>query len=364
MVNRFLNLAKPSYLNTALTRPDWTKDLTRDESKLWLNKNENIDPILNEKIKSLIRNVKDFAINTYPETAKIYLKLAVLDGLKPSNFLLTHGSDGAIRAVFDVFVSPGDVVVHTNPTFAMYDVYSKMYGAEQAIFDYQYGDNGPQFDIDGFFNFIKVKQPKLVCLPNPDSPTGTILSENKMDELLQLTKDIGSLLLIDEAYFPFFITTVIKRVNEFPNLLVCRSYSKAWGAAGLRVGYLAGQASLMDLLHKSRPMYELSTFSSELVNLLLDCEKDVLESVERLEEGRRYFTKELESMGFVVTKSYGNFLHVNFGKSESAIANALRDVVLYRTEFNNASCLKGFSRFSLATKEQFEKIVLNIKSVL
>lgn len=364
MEKLFSNLAKPSYLNADLTRPDWTKDLTRDESKIWLNKNENIDPILNEKIKTLISNVKNYAINTYPETAKIYSKLSKLDGLKPSNFLLTHGSDGAIRAVFDVFVSPGDVVVHTLPTFAMYDVYSKMYGAQQAGFDYQYSDNGPQFDIDSFLNFIKEKKPKLVCLPNPDSPTGTILSQNKMDELLQLTKEIGSLILIDEAYFPFFKTTVIKKVNEFPNLLVCRSFSKAWGAAGFRVGYLAGHESLMDLLHKSRPMYELSTFSSELIYLLLDCEADVLKSVERLEEGRRYFTKELEAMGFVVTKSYGNFLHVNFGKSESVIANALKDVVLYRTEFNNASCLKGFSRFSLATKVQFEKIVQNIKSAL
>jgi histidinol-phosphate aminotransferase len=361
---RFLNLAKPSYLNATLTRPDWTKDLTRDESKLWLNKNENVDPVLNEKLKSIIGMVKNFAINTYPETAKIYLKLAALDGLKPRNFLLTHGSDGAIRAVFDVFVSLGDIVVHSSPTFAMYDVYSKMYGARQEAFDYEFTEQGPKFDVDGFFNFIKAKQPKLVCLPNPDSPTGTILSENRIDELLQLTSDIGSMLLIDEAYFPFFKTTVIKKVNEFPNLLVCRSFSKAWGAAGLRVGYLAGHVSMMEILHKSRPMYELSTFSSEVVNLLLDCEEDVLKSVERLEEGRRYFTNEVEAMGFVVTKSYGNFLHVNFGSAEAKIAEALKDVVLYRTEFGNGSCLKGFSRFSLATKEQFEKIIKKIKSVL
>lgn len=364
MEKRFLNLAKSSYLNASLTRPDWTKDLTRDELKLWLNKNENIDPILNEKIKSLILEIKSIAINTYPETAKIYSKLAILDGLQPANFLLTHGSDGAIRAVFDVFVSPGDIVIHTGPTFAMYEVYSKMYGANELIFDYQYGDNGPQFATDVFFNFIKEKKPKLVCLPNPDSPTGTILSENKMNELLKLTKDIGTLLLIDEAYFPFFKTTVIKKINEFPNLLVCRSFSKAWGAAGMRVGYLAGNAPIIELLQKSRPMYEISTFSSELVYLLLDCEKDVLDSVERLEEGRKYFTNELEKMGFVVTKSYGNFLHVKFDKFESAISEVLRDVVLYRTEFNNASCLKGFSRFSLATKDQFEKIVQKIKSVI
>ena len=364
MDNRFLNLAKPAYLSASLTRPDWTKDLTRSESKLWLNKNENPDPILNAKIKSLISEVKNFSINTYPETAKIYLKLAAMDNLAPSNFLLTHGSDGAIRAVFDVFIGPGDVVLHTNPTFAMYDVYSKMYGAREVSFDYQYTDNGPQFDVERFFDFIKTQKPKLVCLPNPDSPTGTILSENKMHELLQLTKELGSLLLIDEAYFPFYKTTVIKEINEFPNLLVCRSFSKAWGAAGFRVGYLAGHAGLIDLLHKSRPMYELSTFSSELINLLLDCQSDVLASVERLEEGRLYFTKELEIMGFVVTKSYGNFLHVNFGSSENKIADALKDIVLYRTEFSNASCLKGFSRFSLATKEQFEGIVQKIKSAI
>lgn len=364
MENRFLNLAKASYLNPLLSRPDWTKDITRDESKLWLNKNENVDPILNEKIKSLMGSVKNFAINTYPETAKIYSKLAILDNLKPLNFLLTHGSDGAIRAVFDVFISPGDVVVHTNPTFAMYDVYSKMYGAIQESFDYEYTNQGPSFDVDGFFGFIKAKQPKLVCLPNPDSPTGTILSENRMDELLQLTIEIGSILLIDEAYYPFFKTTVVEKVNEFPNLLVCRSFSKAWGAAGLRVGYLAGHAALINILHKSRPMYELSTFSSEVINLLLDHEEDVLKSVERLEEGRNYFTQELKDMGFVVTNSYGNFLHVNFGKYEAPIAEVLKDTVLYRTEFGSGSCLKGFSRFSLATKDQFKIIIKNIKSVI
>lgn len=364
MDNRFTKLAKPSYLSASLSRPDWTKDLTRDKSKLWLNKNENPDPILNKKIKSLLVQVKDFAINTYPETAKIYEKLAIMDGLTPKNFLLTHGSDGAIRAVFDVFVNPGDKVLRTNPTFAMYDVYSKMYGSKEIAFDYQYSDNGPQFDVDGFFNIIKKEKPKLVCLANPDSPTGTILSENKMSELLKLTNELGCLLLIDEAYFPFYKTTAIHNVKEFSNLLVCRSFSKAWGAAGMRVGYLAGDVSLMELLHKSRPMYELSTFSSELINILIDYQSDVLKSVERLEEGRKYFTQEVEALGFTVTKSHGNFLHVNFGNSESRIAEALKDVVLYRTEFGSASCLKGFSRFSLATKEQFELIVQKIKSVM
>lgn len=364
MENRFQKLAKESYLNPELTRPDWTKDISRDENKIWLNKNENIDPILNEKIKSLMGKMKNFSINTYPETAKLYAKLANIDGLRAENFLLTHGSDGAIRAVFDVFISPGDVVLHTSPTFAMYDVYSKMYGANQIKLSYDYTPKGPSLKINDFFDLIKTKKPKLVCLPNPDSPTGTIFSVEQIETLLKLTNEIGSLLLIDEAYYPFYKSTVIKEIDKFENLLVCRSFSKAWGAAGMRVGYLAGSYSLISLLHKNRPMYELSTYSSELVNLLLDCEADVLNSVKRHEEGRSFFINEMQSLGFTVTTSHGNFLHVDFGRSESKIAEALKDVVLYRTEFGDGNCLKGFSRFSLTTKNQFELIVNIIKSVL
>ena len=144
---------------------------------------------------------------------------------------------------------------------------------------------------------------------------------------------------------------------------MARSFSKAWGAAGVRVGYLAGHPQLLEAIHKNRAMYELGTLSAEIIYLLLDMEKDVFDSVHRLQAGRDYFKAELHKMGYTVTESHGNFMHVDFKTDEEKIANVLKETVLYRTEFGDANCLKGFSRFSLGTQEQFEKIIKKIRSI-
>jgi histidinol-phosphate aminotransferase len=359
----FTKLVKKQYSDPSLTRPDWTRDTSRDESLFWLNKNENIDPILNQKILALLQKVKPWALNTYPENAKIYKKLAELNHLDPHNFLLTSGSDGAIRNTFEVFINSGDKVLHTHPTFAMYDVYSKMFAAEQIKLQYNYTENGPKLEFQKFIELIEAEKPKLVCLPNPDSPSGTVISDAQMELLLMTTLKTNSILLIDEAYYPFYKKTQIHRITEFPQLLVARSFSKAWGAAGVRVGYLVGQPKLIELIHKNRAMYELGTLSAEIIYLLLDLQSEVMASVQRLQKGRDYFKSELHKIGYTVTESFGNFLHVDFKKNEAKIAEALKTTVLYRTEFGEANCLKGFSRFSLGTVEQFEKIIQKIRSI-
>jgi histidinol-phosphate aminotransferase len=330
---------------------------------LWLNKNENLDPVLNEKICGILKRIKPFALNTYPENAKIYQKLAKLNQLEPNQFLLTSGSDGAIRNVFEVFISPNDKVLYTNPTFAMYDVYCRMFDATAIKVDYDFTPKGPRLDFNKLINAIKEYKPKLVCLPNPDSPSGTVLADEQMQTLLNVTLEMQSLLLIDEAYFPFFPKTQITQIQSFPQLIVARSFSKAWGAAGVRVGYLASNKELVEIIHKNRAMYEVGTLSAEIIFHLLDLFDEVMASVSRLLEGRDYFKSSLEKLGYVVTESHGNFLHVNFAQDEKKVAESLRETVLYRTEFGDANCLKGFSRFSLGTKEQFERILEKIRQI-
>lgn len=360
----FSSYAKPQYFNPQLTRPDWTVDTSRDEKLLWLNKNENLDPILNEKIIELLKTrLKPWAINTYPEMAKIYKKLADLNQVDARQLVLTAGSDGSIRNVFDVFISAGDKVLHSAPTFAMYDVYSKIYGAKQIKVDYQYTDHGPQLNFELFIKTIQAEKPKLVCLPNPDSPSGTVLTEDEMNRLIRVTAESGSLLLIDEAYFPFYEVTQAQKVKNNQHLMVCRSFSKAWGAAGVRVGFIIAEEKMAALLHKNRSMYELGTLASEMIYLLLDAWSEVLASVQRLQAGRDYFVQEMKSLGYITTVSHGNFLHVNFGQDEKSIAEALKNVVLYRTEFGGANCLNGFSRFSLGTVDQFKLIVEKIRQI-
>ena len=265
--------------------------------------------------------------------------------------------------VFDVYIEAGDKVFHTHPTFAMYSVYSKMFGANEIAFNYENSANGPRLNIESFFLAIQTEKPKLVCLPNPDSPTGTVLEPELVIKLIKLTADLNILLLIDEAYYPFYDKTVLSYVNQYPNLLVCRTFSKAWGAAGARVGFLAGHPDLMTIIHKNRAMYELSTLSTEFINVLLDHEDEMLRTVKRLQEGKKYFTEELHTLNFKTLETHGNFLHVDFGSSKEKIEAALKNIVVYRSSFNG-TCLESYSRFSLGTKEQFKTIIQAIRSVL
>ncbi|HND84561.1 MAG TPA: aminotransferase class I/II-fold pyridoxal phosphate-dependent enzyme, partial [Pseudobdellovibrionaceae bacterium] len=183
----------------------------------------------------------------------------------------------------------------------------------------------------------------------------------QVKQLLRTAQESRSMVLIDEAYHLFYPHTVIQLTKEFSNLLVSRTFSKAWGVAGLRVGYLVANPELMQLIHKNRPMYEVSTLSSELLYLWLDHKSEVLKSVGRLLLGKQQFVEAMTGMGFSCPVSHGNFVHVKFDSFEKRAAELLRDVVLYRSSYPSGNCLHGYSRFSLGTPEQMETIANRLK---
>jgi histidinol-phosphate aminotransferase len=357
MTNQHLKTALTS---SALTRPDWTTGAYRDKSALWLDKNENLDPQFLEFTKGILHSLDPLALCTYPECAPLYKKISQKFGISDRRLLLTAGSDGAIRMVFEAFIDPGDLVLHTAPTFAMYSVYSKMYGAKELSWEYAASAAGPDLRFEDFLNYISEQKPKLVCLPNPDSPTGTVLTAEQMSRLIKHTRELNCLLLVDEAYFPFYSETVIHL--ESPNLLVARTFAKAWGLAGLRIGFLAASTELMPFLHKVRPMYEVNTLAVMMMEKMLDCESEMKASVERLQKGKNYFLNEMERLGYKTLRGHGNFSHVAFGSDQKEIVSELSKTVLFRPDFNEA-CLKGYSRFSSTTVELFQNVVEQISHV-
>src|SRR5689334_22074360 len=114
---------RPAVADSGLTRPDWVRSTTRDPSLLWLDKNENTDPEHLSAIAAILAGIDPLAYTTYPEAPDLYVKLARHLGVKPEQLLVAAGSDGIIRSVFESYVSPGDTVITTVPTFTMYDVY-------------------------------------------------------------------------------------------------------------------------------------------------------------------------------------------------------------------------------------------------
>jgi len=339
-----------------LTRPSWLKTPPRPNGVLWLDKNENHDPALNAFMQRLSKNLPPSALSSYPDAGPLYRKLGEYLGVSPECLILSPGSDGAIRFTFEAFVGEGDRVVHTNPTFAMYPVYSMMYGADVTTIDYAPSDSGPRLSVDTIVDRLEAIRPKLFCLPNPDSPTGTVFDAPELERIIDVAGRAGSVVLIDEAYHPFHRDTVLPWIARYPHLVVARTFAKAWGLAGLRIGYAAAAPDTIRYLHKVRPMYEVSTLSVSFMEQALEHADQMELSVARLEDGKEHFIAAMRRIGHRVTEqNHGNFLHVAFGRKGPAIFAALKDTVLFR-QGSDEPCLAGFSRFSATTRELFEPI--------
>lgn len=346
---------RQSLLNPALQRPSALNSKPRDSNHLWLDKNENLDAALEAVLRGVLLELPVRALNTYPEAGETYRKLAKWLDVAPEQLLLTPGSDGAIRLVLEAFVEQGDAVVHTSPTFAMYPVYSQMFGADAHPLEYAKTDKGPYLDPQVILDALRNYEPKLLCLPNPDSPTGTTLASDILREILTVCEGTGTLLLLDEAYHPFYEWTAVPWTETSRNLVVARTFAKAWGAAGLRIGYAVAHPETIALLHKMRPMYEVNTLAVEFMSKMLDRSDEMMKSVVRINEGKRYFQKEMQSLGFDVLPTAGNFLHVAFGAHGQAIHAALLSKVYYRAAFD-CPCLAGYSRFSIAPEPIMEQV--------
>jgi len=354
---------RPALADPTLVRPGRTKLEGRDHNKLWLDKNENPDPILANTIREVISFLPPEAHFSYPDLAPLYLKLARHVGVGAENLLLAPGSDGAIRAVFEAFVSPGETVLVTEPTFAMYPVYCRMFGARKVSLPYRPSNAGPALAADAIIEAIERERPHLVCLPNPDSPTGTVFALDALERLIAAADAAGAVMLVDEAYYPFHPETAVPLIARHPHLVVVRSTGKAWGMAGLRVGYAVADARLAEFLHKVRSMYEIGAFAAAVFERMLDRHDEVMASVGRLLAGKSMFLDAMENLGFRVLRGAGNFCHVAFGARAEKVHAALADLVYYRKDFAEP-CLKGFSRFSAATPEQMAPLIARIREAV
>jgi len=184
-----------------------------------------------------------------------------------------------------------------------------------------------------------------------------------MRQIIETAGKAGALILIDEAYYPFYDHTVVPWVDEYNHLVVASTFAKAWGISGLRIGYAVSCPDVARMLHKVRPMYEVNTVAVALVERILDFRHEILASVRRINAGRDAFLEEMKSLQLRTLITHGNFLHVAFGQYASAMHARLKNVVLYRLDFSDP-CLKGFSRFSATTVERFQPIIEHIQQVV
>jgi histidinol-phosphate aminotransferase len=327
--------------------------------KVRLDKNERISPFPDSFWEGFLQSMTQEVVQACPEVYPLYNKLAALHGLAMENILLTAGSDAAIRHCFEVFVSPGDKVFYPEPTFAMVAVYGDLYGAKRMPVTY---DGNLRLDIEYLLNGLD-EDTSLVVLANPNSPTGTYVSNDVVARILDRASHFRIPVLIDEAYYGFCPHTTVGLMKDYPNLIITRSFSKIAGVAGLRVGYAMGHADVISLLTKFRPMYEVNSAGIVFANWILDHWHVAEEYGKQTITGRERFLSFLKGCGFNVLDTETNFIHVNFGGLKQQILTALESKGILVRGMLNIHGYEDYIRFSVGPWDQMVHVANAIRLV-
>jgi histidinol-phosphate aminotransferase len=270
-----------------------------------LDRNERVQPLPEWFMETLREAFQSSLLISYPIPDELYRQLGAELGVAEEQLLLTPGSDAAIKALYQAYLRPEDAVVMLDPSYAMYEVYARMFRAKprQVPFDATLNLDGERL-LESVTSGVR-----LVMIANPNQPTGTLLGEDVLLRLAERAMAVQALLAVDETYYPFSRTTVLPWIRRLPNLLVIRSFSKA-GLAGLRIGFVAGHGDLIANLYRVRSVHDVNSVAILCASQLLKHPSVVSDYVAEVEAGARLLTTRLGTMRLIPISTHTNFLLV------------------------------------------------------
>ncbi|MCG6552997.1 MAG: histidinol-phosphate aminotransferase family protein [Candidatus Magnetominusculus sp. LBB02] len=330
------------------------KDLYRVKSSgisrkgmLRLDMNEAIDALPDDFVAAALGAIDADYLSMYPEYDVIEEKIARYDGLKSENICISNGSDAAIKYIFDAFVSPGDRVLLTEPTFAMYPVYCKMFDAAIELVSYE---DDLSFPVDKFLECI-TEDIKLAVIVNPNNPTGTLIKADDIVRIISRARDCGVIAVIDEAYFHFCGETAISKIAEYENLIILRTFSKLCAMATLRIGYAAAQPAIIEALRKVKPTYDVNGIAVLFAGRLLDTPGLIDTLVREFNEGKSFLTDKLSQDRIEYVTGAANFILIKCPGRAEAILRALSEKGILAGGGFKQRMLRDYIRVTIAGKE-------------
>lgn len=312
-----------------------------------------IDEMILEEIKG---RVTSELITNYPENEQLYDKMAEHIGVTASKLIFHSGSDLVIKSIYETYIQKGDKILLHAPSYAMYDVYAMMF---QANVIKQYYNKNLELELDEYKDKIHREKPKMVVLENPNGFIGNSYSMQDVEQVIIEAYKQNSLIVIDEAYIDFTNESVINLVDKYENLIVVRTLSKAWGMAGMRVGYAVSNEQIISELLKVKPMHQLTAFSIMVAEVLLEHPKCIEKYIKEVTEVREYFIKELNALKIATASSKANFVAVKLGTRINI--NDFKEYVreqgfLIRRPFREEE-LKDWVRIGILPMEQMKKFM-------
>jgi histidinol-phosphate aminotransferase len=330
-----------------LAMPEYHPPLAgRDALRLDFNENT-VAP--SPRVLAKLREITAEGLTIYPERQPVERVVAAKLGLDVSQVLLTNGVDEAIHLMACAFLDAEDEAIIWTPSFFMYDVSVMM--MTRGLVRVQ-ADDTLQFPLARFLAAITAKT-KLIIVASPNNPTGATVARA---DLLTIAKAAPhAVLMVDEAYFHFHGETVMEDVGAIPNLIVARTFSKAYGLANLRVGLLAGDARLIGFLKKVSSPYNVNGVALAVLPEALADDEYLNWYVGQMREGRERVYAALQELGVRSWPSAANFVLMDIGPKHAALCAAMRERgVLLRDRSSDPGC-DGYVRITVGVGEQMTR---------
>jgi histidinol-phosphate aminotransferase len=293
----------------------------------------------------------------YPEREPGEKIVAAHLGIDPAEVILTNGTDEAIHLVCETFLEPEHEAIVAVPTFAMYEIYSGSTGAR--VISVQ-ADDSFKFPTEGILSQIN-SHTRLIAMANPNNPTGALASAEDLIRLAKAAPDAA--LLVDEAYFEFAGETLMPRWRGVPNLFVSRTFSKAYGLAGLRIGVLTGHVDQMTMVRRNSSPYNLNIAALVCLPEALADQAFIRSYVEQALAGRVALENDLRNRGIKYWPSRANFVLMYLGAANKPFISAMRERgILVRDRSNDPGC-KDCVRITVGAAEHNARLMATLPEV-
>lgn len=327
------------------------------KGKLRLDFNENTQGC-SPAVLRVLRSMSAEDISVYPEYGELKAGVAKHCGVGVENVLLTNGSDEAIRYIFDAYLGRGQEIIVPVPTFAMIRIYARLRQAKVKEVLY---NSDLSFPTSRILKTVTGRT-RLIVLVNPNNPTGTEITSQDVERIVR--KAGNSLVTVDEAYHQYLGHTATDLISKYDNVLVIQTLSKAFGLAGLRVGYVLGRAKAIAALSKVISPYSVNSVASACAKAALKDKRYVANYVRRITDAKDFLRAELTSLGLHVYPSSANFFLVKFGKKAAFVCGALRNAGILVRDRSALPLLNGCVRVGVGTKRQCNVLLAALRRVL
>lgn len=324
-----------------------------------LGSNENPYGMSKNIIES-IRNIQNLGL--YPDNyvTELREKLAKKNNLDKNNFIFGNGSVEILQMICRVLLSQGDNIITGIPTFQSYKSEATLQSAETIEVELE----SNRFALKKIIQRIN-KKTKIIFISNPNNPTGTIITEKEQEEFIKKVPE-NILIVFDEAYNEFVTDKAypnsIEMLKKYNNICILRTFSKAYGLAGLRIGYAMADSKFIQELEKARVPFNINKIAEKSACIALDDTEFLNNCLEKNAEVLKYVYREFDKLNIQYIKSEANFIMVNVKENGIEVANKLLEKgIIVRPGFPK---MENYLRITIGTKNQMEKVINEIKKIM